>query len=355
MHPFPPYIPVDAVQHRLTSIFPDSFPDRTILVSQMAARAIFVAIYGGFIDGTNRYFRPSTVIRFSNEQAELSQDSDRWAWVSVCQTAGYKPSSSWYADNTREPLRDDLIRNRAIPIGIIRKKEGVAPTSPAPIYCLSRDFSELFDPNLGGDALEQAIAAWREQHLDPMVLRRMKILAAGIEERMGQVRVSLPETGIELRLAPGEASTITRDVCQELVARIMRRPVITHVSISDQKIFPELARAANAVGLDILPSAELPDVVAVDIGHKDKKLRLAFIEVVFSDGPVTELRKQALMKIANDAGVPDGNVQFITAFEDRNAPAFKKRFSELAIGSLVWFRSEPDMLIRIESLATEAD
>jgi hypothetical protein len=42
---------------------------------------------------------------------------------------------------------------------------------------------------------------------------------------------------------------------------------------------------------------------------------------------------------------PPDAVEFLTAFEDRGAPAFRKNFSHLAVDSLVWFRTEPDLLV----------
>ena len=316
----------------------------------MAARMVFVALYGGFIDGVGRYFRPSTVIRFSPEQAAKVGDTERLEWAAMCQTQGYEPfGKPWYADNSREPLRDDLIRNRAIPIGIVKKKEGVAPTSPAPIYALSQPFTALFKPELTGADLVAAVVAWQEHHLDPMTLKRMKLLASGVKAKEGQVEVRLPTTGKMLRLAPGEASSITKDVCEVLAPRMCEAPVVVHVSLSDMKLFRELEGEAEAVGLKFNPSAELPDVVFADIGH-DTGMLVTFVEVVHSDGPISELRKAALLDIAKEAGIAAEHVRLVTAFEDRNSPAFRKRFSELARGSDVWFRSEPDMLVKMSEL-----
>jgi hypothetical protein len=347
MQSLPPLPSLDEIRERLNAIFPDNFPDRRILTGEMAVRTNFVAIYGGFTEATHRFFRPSTIIRFSLEQAALTDDFARLAWLSTCQTPGHQPfGKQWYADNTREPLRDDLIRNRAIPIGLIVKREGVAPTSPAPIYALSDDFAHLLSPGLTGAALRDAIIHWQEKALNPMTLKRMRLLARGVTEKQGQVSVTLPTTNKTLRLAAGEASIITRDVCEDLAAKLMTLPIVVHVSISNQKTFPELVGEAAAYDLRFNPSSELPDVVIVDVGSNEGKV--AFIEVVHSDGPITELRKQALLKIAADAGIPAARVSLITAFEDRNSSAFKKRISELAIGSQVWFRSEPDLLVTFD-------
>ena len=346
----PPLLTLPQVSERLNVIFPTTFPDRAILVGDMAARMFFVLLYGGFIDGSGRYLRPSTVIRFSLEQAELVSDEERMAWLATCQAPGHViRGKQWYADNSREPLRDDLIRNRAMPIGIIVKREGVPPTSPAPIYALAAPFARLFDQTLQGEELDQAVAAWQEKHLDPMTLKRMRLLAQGVKAKEGQVVVELPTTGKTLRLAPGDASSITKDVCEVLSKRLLEQPVVIHASISDTKLFRELEGEAEAVGLKFNPSAELPDVVMVDIGH-DYGLVVAFIEVVHSDGPITELRKQALLRIAAEAGIAPEHVRLITAFDDRNAPAFKKRVSELARESMVWFRSEPELILRLDTL-----
>jgi hypothetical protein len=338
------------VQARLEQIFPATFSDRSILVGQMSARAVYVGLYGGFVEGNLRWFRPSTVIRFSEEQAADNTIEARVAWLASCHTAGHKAKGQqWYADNTREPVRDDYIRNRAIPIGIIIKREGVAPTSPAPIYAFSSGFAALFDPGLQDDRLEQQISDWRKKNLDPLVLKRMALASSGIFERDGEMEVRLPNTSQVFRLPTGEASVITKAVCEDLAWRIAERPIVVHLSMSDVKKRPELERNASLVGLTIDTKAELPDVIIADL-PKEGGIVLNFIEVVHSDGPITELRRRALLEIARQADVPPENVRLITAFEDRNVGIFKKRVSELAFGSSVWFRTEPDVLMHLENL-----
>lgn len=346
----PALMPLSEVRARLEQIFPQEFPDRAILVGELASRVVFVALYGGFIEGNGRWFRPSTVIRFSLEQAAKVSDGERGDWLLACHTPGYKTlGAQWYADNTREPVRDDFIRNRAIPMGLIRKRAGMATTSPAPIYCLSEDFADLFDPLLTGEGLEECIEHWRNNNLDPLVLKRMRLAASGIFERDGDMYVTLPYTKQTIRLSAGDAALITKDVVEQLAERIMCRPVVVHLSMSDVKMRPEFARNAEELGLDIDPKADLPDIVIADVPPKGA-LSLYFFEVVHSDGPITELRKQALLEIAKKAGIPESHVCMITAFNDRNVSIFKKRVSELAIGTWVWFRTEPHLLVRMDRL-----
>lgn len=342
----PPLLPLPDVRARLELVFPPEFPDRGILVGIMCARVVFAAIYGGFVSGEKRFFRPSTITNFSDEQAAMTSDAERADWAIRAVKQGFKPIGNiWYANNSREPVRDDLIRNRLIPLGIVSKLAGYAPTHPAPIYSISPQFVALFHPDLVGDALEGAVADWRQRNLNAHTLKRMALLASGVKAKEGDVTVQLPTTGKTLRLTAGEASIITKDVCEVLAPSMAAEPVVIHVSISDQKTFPELAGAASAVGLEFDPSLELPDVVFVDVSRDP--MPVVFVEVVHSDGPITELRAQALRELAESAGINAEHLRFVTAFEDRNSDALRKRFSELAIGSNVWCRSEPDMLIAL--------
>lgn len=349
MPTLPPLPLLTDVSERLKVIFPETFPDRSILVGDMATRLVFVSLYGGFIEGTNQWFRPSTVIRFGLQQAALTDDASRSAWAGACQTPGFTPQGAqWYAENSRETLRDDLIRNRCIPVGIVTKRQGVPVTSPAPIYALSEPFSRLLDPSLQGEDLEEAISTWQDKFLDPMTLKRAALLASGVKSKTGQVLINLPGQDKTLKLGSGEAAAITKDVCEVMGPRLFQQPVVVHVSHSDKKMFKELEGEAAAIGLKLDLSAELPDVIIVDIAH-DNGMVVCFIEVVHSDGPITELRKQSLLKIAADSGIPPEHVRLVTAFDDRGSPAFKKRVSELAVGSAVWFRTEPELLMRLDT------
>lgn len=345
----PALVSVAEVRARLNVIFPAEFPDRGILVGVLAARVVFVALYGAFITGTKSYFRPGTVLNFSDRQAALVDPAERMAWKAVCNTGRFQPlGHPWYRVGSREPLRDDLLRNRLIPLGVATRRDGYPINSPVPIYSISAEFAALFEPTLSGSALVTKIEEWRAKHLDRMTLKRIALLTSGIRNRKGQVVVTLPTTGQQLRLAAGEASVITRDVCEIMATAMFSEPVVVHVSHSDKKTQPELTAAAIALGLEFDMKAELPDVV---IAETKERLLVVFVEVVHSDGAITEVRAKALMRIAAEAGIAADSVMLITAFEDRTAAAFKKRVSELAIGSRVWFRCEPYMLMTLEQLA----
>lgn len=177
----PSLLPVDEVQRRLKAIFPDAFPDRSILVGRMAAHVVFVFLYGGFIENSGRLLRPSLVYFFTAEQAARITSADRLAWLASAFRPGFRPSGKrWYADNSRESIRDDLMRSRLLAMGIIGRKEGVATTSSAPVHFLRAAFAALFDPALNGQSLQIAFTEWRATHLASSTLKRMALKAQGV-------------------------------------------------------------------------------------------------------------------------------------------------------------------------------
>ena len=95
--------------------------------------------------------------------------------------------------------------------------------------------------------------------------------------------------------------------------------------------------------MDISPDRNLPDIILVDIGPKSPLL--VFVEVVATDGAITQPRREALLDIAIQAGFDAKHVAFLTAFSDRRAGAYRKLASELAWGSFAWFVSEPDNIV----------
>jgi hypothetical protein len=89
--------------------------------------------------------------------------------------------------------------------------------------------------------------------------------------------------------------------------------------------------------------AVLPDIILVDLAP-DTPL-LVFVEAVATEGPISESRQAALLKLATDAGYERQDVAFVSAFMDRASSAFRKVCSELAWGSFAWFATEPDLIV----------
>jgi len=350
-HPLPELLSVSDIQGRLAEIFPESFPDRRILVGVMAARVVYVFLYGGFIEGHQRFMRPSNVYLFTEEQSHKTSQEERTAWISYSQQAGSRPGGKrWYADTSREPIRDDLMRNQLLRMGIMQKRPGFPTTASTPINYLSAEFAALFNPGLAGEALASAIQLWAQKHLNPATQQRMALKAQGINAKSGDLLVELPDR-TRIRISAGPSAVIAKDLVEQFASRHLESPALLWLSSSDKKSLPQFAEMSASVGLKFDLNAELPDVIFADL---KEQIRFLFCEIVATDGPVTEARKEALLEIVRESQIPLGSVEFLTAFEDRGAAPFRKSFSQIAVDSLIWFRTEPDLLVILRTSKNNA-
>ncbi|HYW54527.1 MAG TPA: BsuBI/PstI family type II restriction endonuclease [Dongiaceae bacterium] len=115
------------------------------------------------------------------------------------------------------------------------------------------------------------------------------------------------------------------------------------LSESGNKVVARDENLAASIGLAIEADRDLPDVILVDLAA-DEPL-LVFVEVVATDGPVTERRRDAISKQTDAAGFARKRIAFVTAYVDREAPAFRRTIGTIAWGTFVWFASEPDNII----------
>lgn len=105
----PPYVDRLTIHQRLPLIFQDGTPNRNYCIREMAASAVFVMLYIGAIEGTDRWLAPKHVMRMTVEQALLSDDAVREAYGIRAMKPGFRVAGQrWYEENSREPLRDDF-------------------------------------------------------------------------------------------------------------------------------------------------------------------------------------------------------------------------------------------------------
>ncbi|ETZ24175.1 hypothetical protein N824_16680 [Pedobacter sp. V48] len=81
----------------------------------------------------------------------------------------------------------------------------------------------------------------------------------------------------------------------------------------------------------------------MDLGPDDALV--VFIEVVDTDGAISDRRQQAIYALTDKAGFACKQVVFVTAYIDKNSAGFKKTISNIAWNSFVWFVSEPENLV----------
>lgn len=343
--PLPPLLPVSDIHSRLQGIFPEGTSNRNYVTREIAAKTVFVMLYVGAVEGTECWLRPDQVTRMTDAQATVSGVAEREAWAEASiRPAGESIGDRWYAANTREPIRDETLRDGLIRTGAVTERVDLPTTSPLPRYALARDFASLFHPELVGDALDAEIVAWRVAHLSSGALARVEILRRGAVAREGRVLVTFPNNETR-NMEPGPSSVISKAVVEEFAPRFLEEPGVIWLSESRNQVVARDDDLARAIGLRIESDRNLPDAILVDLGPGGPIL--VFVEVVATAGPISEARKSALQAIATDAGFTKKQVAFVTAYSDRDDSAFKRSVSELAWQSFAWFMSEPEHIIAL--------
>ncbi len=347
MKTLPPLPDRSEIRNRLEAIFPEGMPNRNYLTREMAASTVFVMLYLGAIDGADYYVKPDQVTRMDDEQAARTAADERLAW----RRASVEPGGTggWYAKNTREPIRDETLRQGLVRCGAAVERQDLPTTSPKGRYVLGRSFATLFEPNLTGQKLENEIRQWRQENLSVSAQARLRLLQhAAVETDQGVV-VTFPN-GETRRMKPGPSSTITKAVAEVFTRRFLRHPGVLWVSESGQRETYRDTKLLGELGITLQSDRLLPDMILVDLGEAAGDPLFLFVEVVSSDGPVTEERRNALSELITAAGYRPDQAAFITAYMDRGHPAFRKTISSLAWSSFAWFLSEPDHVIGLHRI-----
>lgn len=346
-HELPALIDIEEIQRRLEAIFPEGLPSRNYVTREMAARTVYMMLYIGALPG-GEAFTPRHVYRMTHEQAGLRDDDSRVANIIAARGRGYNPlGKRWYADNTREPIRDETLRYGLVELGAVIVDQTVATTANEGRYVLQPAFAALFSPDLEGEVLEQAISDWRDRNLNPGALARVRLLQQGMARAKERVIVHLPN-GETTQLGTGLSAIITKAIVEEFLPRFTTEPAVIWISESGNKVRQRDETLARHMGINIDAAVLLPDLIAVDLDSNLRSPLIIFCEVVSTDGPITEGRKRDLLEIAAAGGHPPESVAFVTAFASRSAPPFKKLLESLATRTFAWAMNEPDVILWIE-------
>lgn len=350
MSKLPSYVSRELVAERLPLIFPEGTPNRNYCIRELAASTVFVMLYIGALEGSGRYLGPIHVYRMTDEQAALSDTSKRSAYAdTILRKKHVQLGTRWYADNTREPIRDETLREGLVAVGAVMVRDDLPTTSSKPRYALKEEFASLFSPSLQGGSLEEAIERFQERNLSTGALARVKIMRAGATASTARVLVTFPNNDTR-QLAPGPSSIITKAVIEVFAKKFLSEPTVLWLSESGNKVVARDDELAAAVGLQIEVDKNLPDLILVDLGPTEPLI--VFIEVVATDGAITLRRQEALLALTSEAGFKQEQIAFLTAYQDREAPGFRKTIAGLAWGSFAWFVSEPDQIIVLRDGAT---
>jgi hypothetical protein len=334
---------VDEIHRRLNLIIPPQLDPRNWARRDTAAKVVFVMLYGYAVEGFDRWIRPTAVTDMTDEQAARTHPEERVGWLDRVQGRN-RPRDlrgRWYEENSREQIRDETIRAMR-DLGIIIERPGLATTSSAPRYALSRDFVDLFHLGTTDEDLQEAIASWQQKHLTPAQLARLALARSGAGARNQNILVQLP-SGETRRLAPGPSALLTKAVVEAFAIRFLNNPAVVMISESAKKMTFQDEQLASAIGLKIPVSKTLPDLILADLDSNPPML--VFVECVATEGPISEPRRAELEALAVAAGYSPSDCTYVSAFEDRADSPFARMSASLAWGSFVWFKTEPDHIV----------
>ncbi len=342
----PPLLEIDDIRQRLLLIFPEGSPQRAYCTREMAARTIFVMLYIGAVEGSGIWMAPKGVYRMGETQSRRRTDSDRRAYAEAVQRPGFSVGADrWFHDNTREPIRDETLRDGLVQIGAVVVRPGLPTTSSKGRYALQSGLASLFDPDLRDETLSAAIGAWQERNLSAGALARVHLQQRSATAAQSKVLVTLPN-GETRQMEMGPSSVIVKAVIEMFAARFLGDPAALWISESGNKVVQRDDALAQALGLRIESDKLLPDMILVDLAPTEPLV--VFVEAVATDGPITERRRAAFRDLIMKAGFRSEQVAYVTAFQDRNHSAFRKAIVNLAWGSFVWCLSEPEHLIVLD-------
>lgn len=348
----PDLLNLDEVQSRLALILPKEVTGQPILIGDITSRVVWTALYCGAIDHV-KHIRPTMVCWMRDSIAEDRRASTRvkyWTAASRNQRAFEQAfpdvigEPSWYRDNTREVIRDDILRNGLWSVGAVLRDESRPTNSSKPVWTLEAGFAELFSLDLSGKALSKLISSWQRNNLNEVMVGRLRKEQAA-HTALHEVEVVLP-SGSTRRLGAGTSSHIAKGVVEELATRVLIAPRVIAISEGREHLSDSDIKSLNLLGLELAGDRLLPDIVL----HDDETSTLWCVEVVATDGPINEMRMRQLEAWACTAGFDKKRVRFVTAFESRTSPIFRNRVSTLARDSYVWFLDEPKLLMHLETL-----
>lgn len=335
---------IEEIQERLKVIFPREIDINGYITREMGAKTVFTLLYGFCVNG-EEWIRPATITCMTDEQAIKQHPEGRRNWLKLSQSkdAPRDVPGRWYKPNTREPIRDETLREM-VRLNAVLERPGLPTTSPLPKYSLQAQFAELFNLELKEEALAEAIEQWQAENLSAVALARVALSKRLVAYSSGGVLIQLPN-GETRKLAAGPSNELAKAVVEDFTKRFMKDPAVVLISESAKKLVMKDDDICQAIGFDVNVSTVLPDLILAELG--ESRPIIVFVECVATDGPVNDRRKTELIELAQSAGYGEQDCAYVTVFKDRSDAASRKLVPSIAWGTFLWYASEPDNIISL--------
>lgn len=333
---------IEEIQNRLKIIFPREVDVNGYIIREMGAKTVYTMLYG-FCVAENYWIRPATITCMTDGQALIKNLQDRIDWLAMSQSknAPRDIPNRWYKPNTREPIRDETLREM-VRLNAVIERSGLPTTSPLPRYSLQKEFAELFDPNVQGDLLSTKISEWQRNYLSATALARVALSKRLVSSSSDGVLINLPN-GETRKMASGPSSELAKAVVENFSKRFLKDPAVILMSESAKKLLLKDDDLCQAIGFTVDVSNVLPDLILADLGETTPII--VFVECVASDGPINDRRKAELIDMAKTAKYQEEDCVYVTVFKDRSDSASRKLVPSIAWGTFIWYASEPDEIV----------
>ena len=127
MTSLPAYGTREAIADRLRGVFPQRNAKPKFLRSRVGGQHSVCRVVHRGNEGSGRYLAPKHVYRMTSKQTTRDDSSPIWSGEAV-QGRGEIAGTRWYADNTREPIRDETLREGLVAVGAVIARSDLPTT-----------------------------------------------------------------------------------------------------------------------------------------------------------------------------------------------------------------------------------
>jgi hypothetical protein len=244
----------------------------------------------------------------------------------------WKKYGKRYAANTRETIRDDVVKP-LVAEGLLLRN----PDDPARPTNSGKTVYQI-DPAALGLFRQYGTPVWPlslRAFLDNLQTRRSEMSRG---RNLVRVPISLPG-GAEVFLSPGGQNPLIKAVLEVFCPAFTPSGKVLYIGDAENKLTSVNQEGLAAVGIHIRPADKVPDVIV----HDTQKNWLLLIEAVTTAGPVDGKRRLELRNLFESC---TAGLVFVTAFANRQT--MRRFVAQIGWETEVWIADDPDHMIHFD-------
>jgi len=236
------------------------------------------------------------------------------------------------AENTRESYRKDSIKPLCSS-GILDCFQ-TSVNDPNTHYKITADFQAIIDEPTPSRR-NALIATWKAGHVSRLSVMALQASADA---------VSVAFRGGSVSMSPGMHNVLIKAIIEVLAPALFGNFSVLYIGDTANKMLftDPVALALLNIKLDI--HDKLPDLILLS----EDAETIIVVESVTSVGPISDARRDEIVKVLEKQTPLAKKLVLITAFPDR--ATFRKFVADIAWGTAVWIAEEGFGIIRFEHL-----